>query len=90
MSSTPASSLSNPHADWLNFRGTWMTNVLLTVALGVLFSCVPGMTREMIWTLTNLTYNIVWIRCCDHGVLINRLGGIVCILFLSLDMWNAL
>lgn len=59
MSTTPANALVNPNADWLNFRGTWVTNVLLTVALGIMFGCVPGMTREMVWTLTNLTYNIV-------------------------------
>lgn len=52
-------SLNNPNAEWLNFRGTWVTNVLLVVALKVLFTCVPRMTAEMSWTLTNLTYNIV-------------------------------
>lgn len=51
--------LTNPNADWLNFRGTWITNVLIVVALKVLFTCVPGMTTESSWTLTNLTYNIV-------------------------------
>jgi hypothetical protein len=50
---------NNPNADWLNFRGTWVTNVLIAVALKGLFACVPGMTNELAWTLTNLTYNIV-------------------------------
>ena len=59
MSASPRNTLVNPNAEWLNFRGTWVTSVLLTVALGLLFSAVPGMTREMAWTLTNLTYNIV-------------------------------
>ena len=57
-------SMNNPNADWLNLRGTWVTNVLLVVVLKVLFTCVPRMTPEMSWTLTNLTYNIV-----------RRLGG---------------
>src|SRR5690606_16263931 len=49
----------NPPADWLNLRGTWVTNVLIAVVLRVLFACVPGMSNEAAWTLTNLTYNSV-------------------------------
>lgn len=50
---------NNPNANWLNFRGTWLTNVLIVVVLKLAFSLVPGMTAEIGWTLTNLTYNIV-------------------------------
>ncbi len=50
---------ANPNADWVNFRGTWFTMVVMAVALKVLFSSVPSMSTEMSWTLTNLTYNLV-------------------------------
>lgn len=56
---TPPMNELNPPADWLNLRGTWVTNVLIAVVLRVLFACVPGMSNEAAWTLTNLTYNSV-------------------------------
>lgn len=56
----------NPNVDWLNFRGTWLTNVLIVVVLRVLFAAVPGISNEAAWTLTNLTYNIV---CVTFSVL---------------------
>lgn len=56
---TPPMNELNPPADWLNLRGTWVTNVLIAVVLRVLFACVPGMSNEGAWTLTNLTYNSV-------------------------------
>lgn len=42
-----------------NLRGTWLTHILIAIALKLLFSSVPGISREASWTLTNLTYNIV-------------------------------
>lgn len=62
MNTVPMMPSSNPNADWLNFRGTWATLVLIVVFLKILFSCVPGMSTELSWTLTNLTYNIVRAR----------------------------
>lgn len=56
---TNTASGSNPNTTWLNLRGTWLTNVLLVVAFLFVFSLLPGMTRELSWTLTNVTYNIV-------------------------------
>lgn len=79
MSAAPSNTLINPNAEWLNFRGTWVTNILLTVALGLLFSAVPGVTRETAWTLTNLTYNIV--RSETHGMVC---GGILTLVRCSL------
>ena len=51
--------LGNPNVDWLHFRGTWLTNVLIAITLRGLFATVPGISNEAAWTLTNLTYNIV-------------------------------
>lgn len=51
--------LENPNSSWVNLRGTWLSNVLIVVVLKVAFSILPGVTPEISWTLTNLTYNIV-------------------------------
>lgn len=56
---TVQSPVTNPNSSWLNLRGTWLTNVLIVVAIKLAFSLVPGVTTEASWTLTNLTYNIV-------------------------------
>ena len=50
---------TNPNTNWLNLRGTWLTNVLLVVAFRAVFALIPGVSREVCWTLTNVTYNIV-------------------------------
>lgn len=49
----------NPNTSWLNMRGTWLTNLLLVLAFRFVFSLIPGVTTELCWTLTNVTYNIV-------------------------------
>jgi hypothetical protein len=59
MINTSSQPNTNPNTSWLSLRGTWLTNVLIVVVLKVAFSLVPGMTPEVSWTLTNLTYNIV-------------------------------
>ena len=51
--------LENPNSSWLSLRGTWLTNVLIAMVLKVAFTILPGVTPEISWTLTNLTYNIV-------------------------------
>lgn len=51
--------LENPNSTWLSLRGTWLTNILIAMVLKVAFSILPGVTPEISWTLTNLTYNIV-------------------------------
>lgn len=51
--------LENPNSTWLSLRGTWLTNVLIAMVLKVAFSILPGVSPEISWTLTNLTYNIV-------------------------------
>lgn len=55
---------TNPNSSWLSLRGTWLTNVLIVVVLKIAFSLVPGITTEVSWTLTNLTYNIVLSTKC--------------------------
>lgn len=60
MMNTTGYAQTNPNASWLTLRGTWLTNVLIVVVLKLTFSLVPGMTSNVSWTLTNLTYNIVY------------------------------
>jgi hypothetical protein len=36
-----------------------MTNIILIFFLKVMFGIIPGITPELSWTLTTLTYNIV-------------------------------
>lgn len=51
--------MENPNSTWLSLRGTWLTNILIAAVLKIAFSILPGVTPEISWTLTNLTYNIV-------------------------------
>ena len=50
---------NNPNINWLSLRGTWLTNILLVFVLKAVFSVLPGITAELSWSLTNLTYDIV-------------------------------
>lgn len=45
----------------LNLRGTWLAHIIIVVALKVIFSSVPGISPEASWTLTNVTYNLVYL-----------------------------
>ena len=76
--------LPNRNTDWLYCRGIWFTNILIVLALLVLFSSFPGITREASWTLTNLTYNIV--STLFNWTILKL--AIVYVLFLSLAAWN--
>jgi hypothetical protein len=51
--------IENPNSSWLNLRGAWYTNLIITIVLKIAFSTLPGVSTEVSWTLTNLTYNIV-------------------------------
>ena len=54
--------IENPNSSWFNLRGAWLTNVLIVVVMKISFSILPGVSPEISWTLTNLTYNIVSTR----------------------------
>lgn len=59
MINTTTNAPENLNTSWINLRGTWITKILLVCTLKLAYSMVPGMTAEVSWTLTNLTYNIV-------------------------------
>lgn len=39
--------------------GAWMTNFILIFFIKFFFGIIPGISPELSWTLTTLTYNIV-------------------------------
>ena len=59
ITTSPSTPTTNPNADWLNLRGTWLTHLIMATLLRLLFGMIPGASRELAWTLTNLTYNLV-------------------------------
>ncbi|KAF9977899.1 hypothetical protein BGZ73_004495 [Actinomortierella ambigua] len=48
----------NLNSSWVNDKGAWVTNLLLICVLKFFFGIIPGITPELSWTLTTLTYNI--------------------------------
>lgn len=39
-----------------NCKGAWTIHPVLILGLKILFDVMPGMTQEISWTLTNITY----------------------------------
>ncbi|KAI3661024.1 hypothetical protein MP638_004059 [Amoeboaphelidium occidentale] len=46
----------NPNSNWVNFRGAWVTNMVLLVFLRMFFTIIPGISTEIAWTLTNVLF----------------------------------
>lgn len=38
------------------FSGAWTIHFVLILALKILFDIIPGVTQEISWTLTNISY----------------------------------
>ncbi|GJJ68730.1 hypothetical protein EMPS_01076 [Entomortierella parvispora] len=51
-------SQTNLNSAWLNDKGVWITNFILICMIKFFFSIIPGITPELSWTLTTLTYNV--------------------------------
>ncbi|KAJ1985148.1 sphingolipid homeostasis protein orm1 [Dimargaris verticillata] len=51
-------SLVNPNSQWVNHRGAWVSHIVYIIFLKYMFGIVPWISNEMVWTLTNWTYNI--------------------------------
>lgn len=60
----------NWNSSWTNYKGAWSANLALILILKVIFSCIPVISKELSWTLTNLTYNLVtfWVFHMMVGV----------------------
>ncbi|GAM82665.1 hypothetical protein ANO11243_006470 [Dothideomycetidae sp. 11243] len=46
----------NLNSQWVNSKGAWVIHFVLIVLLKILFDIVPGISPQMSWTLTNITY----------------------------------
>ncbi|KAK9767401.1 sphingolipid homeostasis protein orm1 [Basidiobolus ranarum] len=55
---TDTSCQTNLNSSWVNYKGIWIFNFILIVALKILFGIIPGISSEASWTLTNLSYNL--------------------------------
>ncbi|KAF2193741.1 Orm1 type endoplasmic reticulum protein [Zopfia rhizophila CBS 207.26] len=50
------SALPNLNAQWVNAKGAWAIHFVLIVMGKILFDIIPGVSQEMSWTLTNISY----------------------------------
>ncbi|KAJ7437106.1 ORMDL family-domain-containing protein [Mycena galericulata] len=46
----------NINADWVNAKGAWLIHVVLICLGKLIIDTIPGMTKEISWTLVNLFY----------------------------------
>ncbi|KAI9657655.1 MAG: hypothetical protein M1821_002831 [Bathelium mastoideum] len=64
-------SLPNLNAEWVNAKGAgsiissqiaetgaWTIHLVIIVCLKILYNIIPGVSQELSWTLTNLTYMV--------------------------------
>ncbi|KAL9624299.1 MAG: hypothetical protein Q9160_001546 [Pyrenula sp. 1 TL-2023] len=48
--------LPNLNSQWVNSKGAWTIHPVLILTLKILFDIMPGVSQEMSWTLTNISY----------------------------------
>jgi len=48
--------LPNLNAEWVNAKGAWLIHPILILCLKIFFDIWPGITQELSWTLTNISY----------------------------------
>ncbi|KAI9297256.1 ORMDL-domain-containing protein [Neoconidiobolus thromboides FSU 785] len=60
----------NLNSSWTNYRGAWTVHFAVILALKVIYSCIPIISKELSWTLTNVTYNFLsfWIFHTMTGI----------------------
>ncbi|KAF9434372.1 hypothetical protein BGZ76_008131 [Entomortierella beljakovae] len=51
-------SQANLNSSWVNDKGAWMTNVIIILLIKLFYGIIPGMSHELSWTMTTLTYNV--------------------------------
>ena len=51
--------LPNLNANWVNRKGAWVIHVVMIASVKIFLDTIPGVSQELSWTLTNLTYMIV-------------------------------
>ncbi|KAK9459350.1 ORMDL family-domain-containing protein [Lipomyces oligophaga] len=55
---TDQAALPNLNANWVNNKGAWVIHFVLIAALKVFYDLLPGVSQELSWTLTNVSYVI--------------------------------
>lgn len=48
--------LPNLNATWVNSKGAWVIHIVIILLLLLLYDLIPGVSQELTWTLTNVTY----------------------------------
>ncbi|KAL5594450.1 uncharacterized protein BROUX77_007797 [Berkeleyomyces rouxiae] len=78
--------LPNLNANWVNAKGAWTIHFVLIACTKLFFNILPGMTSEVSWTLTNITYMLSSYIMFHHvrGTPFEFNGGA----FDNLNMWE--
>ncbi|PHH50417.1 Protein ORM1 [Ceratocystis fimbriata CBS 114723] len=76
----------NLNANWVNSKGAWTIHFVLIACTKLFLNLLPGMTSEVSWTLTNITYMFFSYIMFHHvrGIPFEFNGGA----FDNLNMWE--
>ncbi|KAJ3025294.1 hypothetical protein HDV00_012797 [Rhizophlyctis rosea] len=72
----------NPNSNWVNLRGSWVTQLVVLLGIRIGLGIIPGLSTEAVWTLTNLIYNTTtfiifhWIIGTPFDLNQNEYGGL--------------
>ena len=47
---------NNHNSDWVSGKGAWSIHIFLILLAKIFFNTLPGVSQELGWTLTNLSY----------------------------------
>ncbi|KAG8900907.1 hypothetical protein FRB99_005676 [Tulasnella sp. 403] len=50
------SAYTNYNQEWVNRKGAWLIHIILIFGGKLLFDLIPGVTQDISWTLTNISY----------------------------------
>ncbi|ODQ63986.1 Orm1 type endoplasmic reticulum protein [Nadsonia fulvescens var. elongata DSM 6958] len=48
--------LPNLNATWVHGKGAWVIHIVIILILKIFYDLLPGVTQELSWTFTNITY----------------------------------
>lgn len=54
-----AHSNPNPNTSYFNSKGMWITYLIVVAMIHYVFLCLPFLSVEMSWTLTNVIHNVI-------------------------------
>ncbi len=59
---------NNHNSDWVQGKGAWTIHIVMICLAKIFYNTIPGISQELGWTLTNLSYMAV--RQLSVGVLV--------------------